>query len=154
MIFAIEELFFPEQQQGINNNDDSSCWIDGPMHWRCAEMRRMENGQAALGAGLYCQGGDTAPATVTHTFDWKCDCFWIPVLLIMLCANESGAPGVFQLLPGSQEPDPHNKIVQSQCRGRDQRVTLYCCSRQWRSSYPTTCYFHLLSGPFRSVFLQ
>ena len=109
---------------------------------------------AALGAGLYCQGGDTAPATVTHTFDWKCDCFLIPVLLIMLCANESGAPGVFQLLPGSQEPDPHNKIVQSQCRGRDQRVTLYCCSRQWRSSYPTTCYFHLLSGPFKSVFLQ
>ena len=72
----------------------------------------------------------------------------------MLCANESRAPGVFQLLPGSQEPDPHNKIVQSQCRGRDQRVTLYCCSRQWRSSYPTTCYFHLLSGPFKSVFLQ
>ena len=31
----------------------------------------------------------------------------------MLCANESGAPGVFQLLPGSQEPDPHNKIVYS-----------------------------------------
>ena len=61
------------------------------------------------------EGGDTAPApaTVTHTFDWKCDCFLIPVLLIMLCANESRAPGVFQLLPGSQEPDPHNKIVYS-----------------------------------------
>ena len=67
---------------------------------------------------------------------------------------EHPAPGVFQLLHSSQEPDPYNKIVQSQCRGRDQRVTLYCCSRQWRSSYPTTCYFHLLSGPFRSVFLQ
>ena len=126
-------------------------------------MRRMENGQAALAAGLHCQaaarwrveGGDTAPATVTHTFDWKYDCSLIPASLITLCANGSGAPGVFQLLPGSQEPDSHNKIVYSRSAeaGPESDVILVLEAVAVFISSPLTsnCYFHLVSGPLKSV---
>ena len=143
MIFAMEELFFPEQQQGINNNDDSCCWIDRPLHWRCAEMRRMENGQAALAAGIHCQaaarwrveGGDNCSGD-PH--------FWLEVwllLVIMLCANGSGAPCTVHPACSSYCLAPKNltpiiKLCTVAVQRQGQRVTLYCCSRQWRSSYP------------------
>ena len=71
---------------------------------------------------------------------------------------EHSAPGVFQLLPAFQEPDPHNKIVYSrsaEARPESDVILLIEAVAVFISSPLTsTCYFHLLSGPSMSVFLQ
>ena len=158
MIFAMEELFFPEQQQGINNNDDSCCWIDRPLHWRCAEMRRMENGQAALAAGLHCQAAARWrvgtllllllqwPTLLIGSLTHNALCKWKWSTLHPACSSYCLAP---------KNLTPIIKLCTVAVQRQGQRVTLYWCSRQWRSSYPAHSLQHVIfTGSSKSVFLQ
>ena len=89
--------------------------------------------------------------------------FWLEVwllLVIMLCANGSGAPCTLHPACSSYCLAPKNltpiiKLCTVAVQRQGQRVTLYCWSRQWRSSYPAhSLQIVIFTGPSKSVFLQ
>ena len=78
----------------------------------------------------------------------------------MLCTNESGAPCTLHPACSSYCLAPKNltpiiKLCTVAVQRQGQRVTLYWCSRQWRSSYPAhSLQLVIFTGPSKSVFLQ